>query len=154
MTRILPLSPLNIVVFPGEKISLHIFEPRYKQLILDCLENNSTFGMPLLFNNLITEYGTELKLISIDKTLKGGELEIKAQGSRVFKIKEFYNQLPNRLYSGGDVKQAEDMQDENPVTKALLKEQLQTFARQFISKAFFFHFPITLKHIISGISWV
>ena len=47
MARFLPLFPLNIVVFPGEKLNLHIFEPRYKKLILDCLANDGLSGIAI-----------------------------------------------------------------------------------------------------------
>ena len=44
MARFIPLFPLNIVVFPGEKLNLHIFEPRYKQLVNECYATGTTFG--------------------------------------------------------------------------------------------------------------
>ena len=43
MTNFIPIFPLAIVVFPGEKLNLHIFEPRYKQLITECHEQKKTF---------------------------------------------------------------------------------------------------------------
>ena len=46
MARYLPLFPLRIVVFPGEKLNLHVFEPRYKQLVLECVAEEKTFGIP------------------------------------------------------------------------------------------------------------
>ena len=52
MTKI-PLFPLNMVVLPFEKVPLHIFEPRYKKMISESIENNSPFGI-VLNNN---EYG-------------------------------------------------------------------------------------------------
>jgi Lon protease-like protein len=41
----LPLFPLNLVLFPGELLPLHIFEPRYRQLLKDCLEGDQRFGI-------------------------------------------------------------------------------------------------------------
>ncbi len=43
MTNFIPIFPLGIVVYPAETVSLHIFEPRYKQLIKDCEEANKGF---------------------------------------------------------------------------------------------------------------
>ncbi|MFN9379919.1 MAG: LON peptidase substrate-binding domain-containing protein, partial [Bacteroidota bacterium] len=43
--RVLPLFPLQLVVFPNEKVNLHIFEPRYKKLIRHCEENSENFGI-------------------------------------------------------------------------------------------------------------
>ena len=45
MRQFLPLFPLQIVVFPGEDLNLHIFEPRYKELIKDCEEGGGTFRL-------------------------------------------------------------------------------------------------------------
>jgi Lon protease-like protein len=45
LKRLLPLFPLNVVLFPGTPLPLHIFEPRYKDLISECLENKTRFGI-------------------------------------------------------------------------------------------------------------
>ena len=50
MARMLPLFPLQIVVFPGEDLNLHIFEPRYKELIGECKDKGIHFGIPGLFS--------------------------------------------------------------------------------------------------------
>ncbi|MDP6513158.1 MAG: LON peptidase substrate-binding domain-containing protein, partial [SAR202 cluster bacterium] len=46
--RILPLFPLNSVLFPGASIPLQIFEDRYKQMLRDCLDADSRFGVVLI----------------------------------------------------------------------------------------------------------
>lgn len=98
----LPLFPLNIVVFPGERFNLHIFEPRYKELIKDCLQGNLKFGIPAYINNELA-YGTEISLISIEKTYPDGKMDIKTQGNRVFKVQRFDNPMPGKLYAGGEI---------------------------------------------------
>ena len=45
MINFIPIFPLNIVVFPGEKLNLHIFEDRYIQLINDCVAEKKAFGI-------------------------------------------------------------------------------------------------------------
>ncbi len=45
MKRLLPLFPLDVVLFPGTPLPLHIFEPRYRELISECLENKTRFGI-------------------------------------------------------------------------------------------------------------
>jgi Lon protease-like protein len=125
MSRYLPLFPLNVVVFPGEKLNLHIFEPRYKQLIYDCQENDSTFGIPTYINNGVGLYGTEIKLLSVEKKYDTGEMDIRTQGLGIFKILEFDRQAPGRLYAGGTVDDVEDVQDEDIVVKIQLREKLQ-----------------------------
>lgn len=46
MINFIPIFPLDIVVYPGEHLNLHIFEPRYKQLIRECLDEQKHFGIP------------------------------------------------------------------------------------------------------------
>ncbi|GGG00837.1 ATP-dependent protease [Pontibacter amylolyticus] len=125
MQKYLPLFPLNIVVFPGEKLNLHIFEPRYKQLVYDCLESGSTFGIPTYINNSVGLYGTEIKLLQVEKKYESGEMDIRTQGLGIFKILKFDKQAPGRLYAGGQVEEVENLADEDIVTKEQIREKLR-----------------------------
>ncbi len=51
MTNFIPIFPLGIVVFPGEDLNLHVFEPRYKQLITDCFGEKKPFGIPTVLKS-------------------------------------------------------------------------------------------------------
>jgi len=126
MARFLPLFPLNIVVFPSEKLNLHIFEPRYKQLITECLHQGSTFGMPSFINNRVTTIGTELKLLNIEKTYPNGEMDVKTKGLGLIRILDFYKQAPNKFYPAGSV---EDISLQNQEDKNL-KHQITECLRQ------------------------
>lgn len=101
--KFLPFFPLNLVVYPNENLNLHIFEPRYKQLINDCMEQKITFGIPSFIDEKITSYGTEVEVISIEKTYKDGALDIKTKGLQIFKILDFEKEAPKKLYAGGMV---------------------------------------------------
>lgn len=125
MSVYLPLFPLNIVVYPGEKLNLHIFEPRYKQLVLDCIVNEKTFGIPTYIRKGVGQYGTEVEILSIDKKYDNGEMDIRSRGIRTFKILKFDKNAPDRLYAGGDVEPVTYQQDEDIVTKTKIKELLQ-----------------------------
>ena len=57
MTDFLPLFPLKLVAFPGEELNLHIFEPRYKQLIREFEQNGTTFGIPTFLDNKVLDFG-------------------------------------------------------------------------------------------------
>ena len=67
MTNFIPIFPLSIVVFPGEEVNLHIFEPRYKQLIKECFSDVKPFGIPSIINNQTGELGTLVKVVEIVK---------------------------------------------------------------------------------------
>ncbi len=104
MDKLLPMFPLQLVVFPGENLNLHIFEPRYKQLVKECEEEGITFGIPAYIDGKVMVVGTEIKLLSIEKRYSNGEMDIKTQGVGLFSIKEFYRTAPKKLYSAADIK--------------------------------------------------
>lgn len=102
MEKELALFPLNLVVFPGEALNLHIFEPRYRQLVNDCLELKNNFGIPAFVNKEM-EYGTEVEIIEVSKVYPDGRMDIKTRGLEVFKVLGMENPWKDRLYAGGDV---------------------------------------------------
>lgn len=98
----LPLFPLKSVFFPGETVPLHIFEPRYKELIKECREEAMTFGIPVFLNNKL-EYGTEVQLVEVVNTYENGEMDIVCVARQVFKVISFQPQMGEKLYPGGEV---------------------------------------------------
>ncbi len=100
---ILPLFPLNLVAYPHEDVNLHIFEPRYRQLINECLEEGKTFGIPPFINKRLMGYGTEIQVLSLSKRYDDGRMDVKTRAIRVFRITDFQNPLKGKLFSGGEV---------------------------------------------------
>lgn len=100
---LLPYFPLELVVLPGEKLTLHIFEPRYKQMVNECRISQMNFGIPYIDNNRLAEFGSEVKLIKVIHTYENGEMDIEVEGTRIFKLKNHQNPIPDKLYSGGNV---------------------------------------------------
>lgn len=103
MSELLPLFPLQLVVFPGESLNLHIFEPRYKQLIGECEERGTTFGIPAYIDGKVQNIGTEIELVSIEKKYPKGEMDVKTKGTGIFKIHDFQQQASGKLYPGGRI---------------------------------------------------
>jgi hypothetical protein len=103
MERQIPLFPLSIVTFPGEEVRLHIFEPRYRQLVHDCIQENKSFGIPPYIEGKSLKYGTELLVKEIVKTYEDGKMDIKAQATGWFEIIDFYRIFPGKLYPGGTI---------------------------------------------------
>ena len=135
MTKFLPIFPLSIVVYPGQHLNLHIFEPRYKQLIEECSVKKKTFGIPSVFNDLINEYGTEMEITEIVKTYENGEMDIATRGLKVFRIIEVLKEVPEKLYSAAVVFEIEnsDMDTEhlNPALADLVKKLHKTLGIEF-----------------------
>lgn len=115
MDAILPLFPLQLVAFPGEPLNLHVFEPRYRQLVQECEEEGKTFGLPAFINGKVMEIGTEMRLLTVEKRYESGESDIKTEGVRPFRIRQFYRQAPGKLYAGADVEWLEAEDDKGDV---------------------------------------
>ena len=113
MTNFIPIFPLGIVVYPGESLNLHIFEPRYKQLISECHSQNKQFGIPTMIEDRLQDYGSLVTILEISKVHDNGEMDIKTQGSRVFRILEVIKDVPDKLYSGAIVNYPETNEEGN-----------------------------------------
>jgi Lon protease-like protein len=85
---LLPLFPLEIVVFPGAPLPLHIFEPRYKEMINECLSQNRAFGMVRAKENAVSTIGCSASIVTVIKKYEDGRMDIAAQGAQRFEIIE------------------------------------------------------------------
>jgi uncharacterized protein len=103
MMKFVPVFPLNIVSFPTEVVSLHIFEPRYKQLIKECIAEEKPFGMPVVFDNKVQEVGTLMQVQRLEKEYEDGSMDIRVLGLQTFNVLEFVKNIPDKLYGGGVV---------------------------------------------------
>lgn len=103
MTNFIPIFPLGIVVYPGEDLNLHIFEPRYKQLINECYSEKKHFGIPSVIDSHIQDYGTLVEITEITTVHDNGEMDIKTKGDKVFRVLEIIKEVPEKLYSGAIV---------------------------------------------------
>lgn len=103
MTNFIPIFPLGIVVFPREDLNLHIFEPRYKQLITDCFAEAKPFGIPTVLKNGLSERGTLVEVKEIVEVYEDGKMDIKTRGISLFRILEVVKTIPEKLYSGAIV---------------------------------------------------
>src|SRR5690606_9102114 len=100
MTNFISIFPLGIVIYPGEIVHLHIFEPRYKQLIREYFDENvKPFGIPVVLNNELQEIGTLVEVTEIVKEYSNGDMDIKIKGVEIFRSLEVIKHVPNKLYS-------------------------------------------------------
>ncbi len=121
----IPFFPLKSVFFPGEKVPLHIFEERYKQLINDCRSEAVTFGIPVYINDTIT-FGTEVQLVEVVNTYENGSMDVLCVARQIFKVITFDNSLDGKLYAGGNVQYLENVKDGNLADKEKVLEKLET----------------------------
>jgi Lon protease-like protein len=97
----IPLFPLNLVLYPGMPLPLHIFEERYKAMIGDCMRNNTPFGVPLIRSGQEVggpadpqRIGTTTRVLR-SQLLDGGRMNIMTKGERRFEIIEITQQDPH-----------------------------------------------------------
>ena len=74
MTNFISIFPLNVVVYPGETLNLHIFEPRYKELVKECFGANKPFGVPAVIKGNVAEFGSLLNITEIAREYDNGEM--------------------------------------------------------------------------------
>ena len=108
MLEFLPIFPLQLVVFPNEQLNLHIFEPRYRQLLKEAETEGITFGIPTFIEGKMMNHGTEVELLTIANRSEDGKMDVKTRGMGVFQLHEFHRSVPNKLYSGADVERWTD----------------------------------------------
>ncbi|MCC5919288.1 MAG: LON peptidase substrate-binding domain-containing protein [Cyclobacteriaceae bacterium] len=119
-----PLFPLDLIVYPGERLNLHIFEPRYQQLIRDALVGNKRFGIPSYLYKTV-EWGTEVIIEEVAKEYADGRMDIKTRGTQIMQILDFYNPMEGKLYAAGRVKfQALD-EAKDPILLAKIVEKVE-----------------------------
>jgi len=100
----IPFFPLNISLLPGEDIPLRVFEPRYKQLINECLEEKKSFGIPFSKGNETLSHGVEVKIKQLVAKNSKDEMVITVEGIALFEILSFEDPFPGKLYSAGEIK--------------------------------------------------
>ncbi|MDH3649164.1 MAG: LON peptidase substrate-binding domain-containing protein [Saprospiraceae bacterium] len=114
MSYVMPQFPLEIVAFPGGKLPLHIFEPRYKQLAKECFEQNSLFGIIPVIKGSLQSVGTSMTVVKVAKTYPDGRMDIITQGIGLFKVLDFHKLAGDKLYPEAVV---EDLQTDEVVNQ-------------------------------------
>jgi Lon protease-like protein len=86
VTSLLPLFPLHLVLLPGCPLPLHIFEPRYKEMIAECRAQDSSFGIVRIVEKGFADVGCSAEIVSIVKEYADGRLDIITEGRRRFEV--------------------------------------------------------------------
>ncbi len=134
MPQELPLFPLNVVLFPGMRLPLHIFEPRYRLMMKRCLENDRTFGVALIIegvegqpDTVPTEVGCSAEILE-SLPFEDGRMYLQTIGRRRFRI------LSMREEDDYLVGTVEWIDDELDVAEAaILAQRVQRSMRHYLS---------------------
>ncbi len=99
--HLLPLFPLEVVLFPGCALPLHIFEDRYRVLIRECLEGKKEFGINLLLAGKLAPIGCTASVSTVIRTYADGRLDVIAEGRRRYTLTWYDTE--RALYLVGEV---------------------------------------------------
>jgi Lon protease-like protein len=102
---LLPLFPLDVVLFPGTPLPLHIFEPRYKEMIGECLNQKQLFGVIRAQESSLADVGCTAEILAVTKTYEDGRMDIVAQGRQRFELLEVNQERP---FLRGEILYVED----------------------------------------------
>jgi len=86
VTSLLPLFPLDVVLLPGCPLPLHIFEPRYKEMIAECRAQDSPFGVVRIAEKGFAGVGCSAEIVSVVKEYPDGRLDIITEGRKRFEV--------------------------------------------------------------------
>lgn len=117
-SRLIPLFPLRVVVFPRTPLPLHIFEDRYKEMVGNAIRDNTEFGVVLAKDNGIVNAGCTVMVEKVLETYPDGRMDILTRGQRRFEIVTLNEE---RDYLQGEVSFFDD--DDFAPTPAELRDQ-------------------------------
>lgn len=89
MPRLLPLFLLDTVLLPKAPLPLHIFEPRYREMIAECLSENRPFGVLRVDGEKVADVGCTAEIVAVSKHYPDGRMDIVTEGRERFEVIEF-----------------------------------------------------------------
>jgi Lon protease-like protein len=119
VSSLLPIFPLELVLLPGTPLPLHIFEPRYKEMITECLEQKKPFGVVRASSDGVADIGCTAEIMSVIKKYDDGRMDILARGVERFEVIEVNQE---RSFLQAEISVVEDELDKPPaqmVTQAV-----------------------------------
>ncbi|MGA3089425.1 MAG: LON peptidase substrate-binding domain-containing protein [Terriglobales bacterium] len=111
MSSLLPIFPLELVLLPGVPLPLHIFEPRYKEMIAECLAQKKPFGVVRASDDGVADIGCTAEIMSITKQYDDGRMDILTRGVERFEVIQV-NQ--DREFLQAEITVLQDEEEEMP----------------------------------------
>jgi Lon protease-like protein len=94
LSSLLPIFPLELVLLPGVPLPLHIFEPRYKEMIAECLQQKKPFGVVRASSEGVADIGCTAEIMSVTRKYDDGRMDILARGVDRFEVIEVNEDRP------------------------------------------------------------
>lgn len=118
------LFPLGIVLLPTEQVPLHVFEPRYRELIAECLDNEQPFGLIFADDDGLRQVGTLASVVEVTDRFDDGRLNVVVEGGDRFRLLELTD---GRSFHTGTIEPIADRDD--PPAADEVKRGVGLFAR-------------------------
>lgn len=112
--NLLPLFPLDLVLLPGAPLPLHIFEPRYREMISECLEQKKPFGIVRASDEGVAGIGCTAEILSVTKKYDDGRMDILTRGVDRFEVLEVNEE---RAFLRAEISLVQDDDDDNDATR-------------------------------------
>jgi uncharacterized protein len=89
---LLPLFPLDLVLLPGIPLPLHVFEPRYKEMISECLNEKKPFGIVRASAEGVADIGCTAEIVEVTKRYDDGRMDILTRGVERFEVLQVHDE--------------------------------------------------------------
>lgn len=134
-TPVIPIFPLAIVVYPGQTVPLHIFEERYKAMVIDCSPGRSDgpfspFGISMQLGGEVEPVGCSVVVSDITERYADGSFDIIARAERRYTTVRTFDDRP---YLTGEVEYFEDT--ENPAVEPGLRQEVEARLAELVDLA-------------------
>jgi Lon protease-like protein len=111
VSSLLPIFPLELVLLPGVSLPLHIFEPRYKEMIAECLEQKKPFGVVRASSDGVADIGCTAEIMSVTKKYDDGRMDILTRGVERFEVIEVNE---DRSFLQAEISVVQDEDEDEP----------------------------------------
>ena len=98
------MFPLRLFLLHQERTTLHVYEPRFLQLISDCIQDETYFGIPFQSKTKFHEHGSIVKVVEVVKEYENGEIDVLVECVQNFRLVSFEAKKADRLYPSGAIK--------------------------------------------------
>jgi Lon protease-like protein len=110
VSSLLPIFPLDLVLLPGAPLPLHIFEPRYKEMISECVEQKKPFGVVRASDEGVAGVGCTAEIVSVTKKYDDGRMDILTRGVERFEVVEVNEE---RAFLRAEISLVQDEDDDD-----------------------------------------
>jgi Lon protease-like protein len=117
VSSLLPIFPLDLVLLPGAPLPLHIFEPRYKEMISECVEQKKPFGVVPASDEGVAGVGCTAEIVSVTKKYDDGRMDILTRGVERFEVVEVNEERAFLRAEISLLQDEDDNDDDNDVAR-------------------------------------